>query len=145
MNIGRKMPLKRERKFADVTEEIMSKLSPSEARIRNYVANIPLFFYDPEFDMSDLWEGVEINIDFVNSYWGLIYSIDNTDKFHLIKAPVLVVSGRYDYWAPYYLWDEVKDSIPDLTFILFENAGHNPMVEIPEEFDKKLIDWIKSH
>ncbi len=135
----------RRRNREALTEDVMNKLSASEARIRNYIANIPLFFYDPEFDMSDIWEGVETNIDFVNRYWELIYGVDNTDKFHLIKAPVLVVSGRYDFWAPYYLWDEVKEIIPDFTFILFENAGHNPMLEIPEEFDKKVIDWIRSH
>jgi proline iminopeptidase len=135
----------RRRNSEALTEDVMSKLSPSEARIKNYVANIPFFFYDPEFDMSDIWEGIETNIDFVNRYWELIYGVDNTDKLHLIKTPVLVVSGRYDFWAPYYLWDEVKKIIPDITFILFENAGHNPMIEIPEEFDKKVIEWIRSH
>ncbi len=128
-----------------LTEEVMSKLSPSEAFIQNYITNTPRFFYDPEHDLSKLWEGVEINIDFVNRYWELIYGLDNTDKFHLIKAPVIVFSGRYDFWAPYYLWDDVKDLIPNVTFVLFDNAGHNPMFEIPEEFDKKLIDWIESH
>jgi proline iminopeptidase len=135
----------RSRNREALTEDILSKLSPSEIRIKNYIADIPFFFYDSEFDMSDIWEGVEINIDFVNRYWELIYGVDNTDKFHLIKAPVLVVSGRYDFWAPYYLWDEVKELNPDFTFILFDNAGHNPMLEIPEEFDKKVIDWVKSN
>jgi proline iminopeptidase len=128
-----------------LTEEVISKLSPSEAFIRQYVADIPLRFYDPEFDMMDFWEGVELNVDFINRYWGFIYGFDNTDKYHMIKAPVLIIAGRYDYGCPYFLYDEIKDIIPNYTFILFENAGHNPMVEIPEEFDKKLIDWMKSH
>ncbi len=38
-----------------------------------------------------------------------------------------------------------KTITPDLTFLLFDNSGHNPMVEIQEEFDKKLIEWIDSH
>lgn len=139
----RKMILKRNRE--ELTEEVMSKLSPSEAFIRRYIADTPIRFYNPKYDMADLWEGVEINMDFVNHYWGLIYGFDNTDKYHLIKAPVLIFAGRYDYGCPYFLYDEVKDIIPNYTFILFENAGHNPMFEIQDEFDKKLIDWIKSH
>jgi proline iminopeptidase len=135
----------RRRNNEALTEEVMSKLSPSEAFIRQYVADTPLRFYDPEFDMTDLWEGVELNMDFINHFWGFIYGFDNTDKYHLIKAPVLIFAGRYDYGCPYFLYDEVKDIIPNYTFILLENGGHNPMFEIPEEFDKKLIDWIKSH
>jgi len=139
----RKEILRRNRE--KLTEEVMSKLSPSEAFIRKYTADTPLRFFDPEYDMSDIWEGIEINMDFLNHYWGLIYGFDNTDKYHLIKAPVLIFAGRYDYGCPHFLYDEVKDIIPNYTFILFENAGHNPMFEIREEFDKKLIDWIKSH
>lgn len=138
----RKEILKRNRE--ELTEEVMSKLSPSEAFIRQYIADTPLRFYDPEYDMSDLWEGIEINMDFVNHYWELIYGFDNTDKYHLIKAPVLIITGRYDYGCPYFLYDEVKDIIPNYSFMLFENAGHNPMFEIREEFNKKLIEWIKS-
>jgi proline iminopeptidase len=135
----------RRRNHEALTEEVMSKLSPSEAFIRQYVADTPLRFYNPEFDMSDLWDGIEINMDFIGRYWEFIYGFDNTDKFQLIKAHVLIIAGRYDYGCPYFLYDEIKDVIPNYTFILFENAGHNPMIEIPEEFDKKLIDWIESH
>jgi proline iminopeptidase len=135
----------RRRNQEALTEDLLSELSPSEIRKKNYMANIPFFFYDAEFDMSDIWEGVEINTDFSSRYWELIYGLDNTDKFHLIEAPVLVVSGRYDFWAPYYLWDEAKELFPNITFILFDNAGHNPMLEIPGEFDTQLIDWIESH
>jgi len=139
----RKEILRRNRE--KLTEEVMSKLSPSEAFIKQYVADTPLRFYNPEFDMTDLWKGVELNVDFINHYWGFIYGFDNTDKYHMIKAPVLIIAGRYDYGCPYFLYDEIKSIIPNYTFILFENAGHNPMIEIPEEFDKKLIDWMKSH
>ena len=85
-------------------------------------------------------------MDFTNHYWNnLIYGYDNSDRYHLIKAPVIILAGRYDFGCPYYLYDGVKDRIPNLTFVLFDKAGHNPMLELQEEFDKKLIDWIKSH
>ena len=50
----RKQILRRNRE--ELTEEVMSKLSPSEAFIRQYTADTPLRFYDPEYDMSDLWK-----------------------------------------------------------------------------------------
>jgi proline iminopeptidase len=128
-----------------LTEEVPRSLSPSDVFIRQYVADTPLRFRDPKFDMTDLWDGVEINMDFVNRYWGLIYGYDNTRSFHLITAPYLVVAGRYDYGCPYSLYDRLNGVIPNYTFLLFENAGHNPMFEVPEEFDEKLIEWITSH
>jgi pimeloyl-ACP methyl ester carboxylesterase len=135
----------RKRNHEELKKMDMSKLTPTEVFIKYYTADTPLRFYDPKYDMSDLWEGVEVNMDFVNHYWKLIYGYGNSDKYHLIKAPVLIFSGRYDFGCPYYLYDGVKDQIPDLTFILFERAGHNPMVEVREEFDKKLIEWMQSH
>ena len=45
----------------------------------------------------------------------------------------------------YTLWDDIKIKNPSFTFVLFDKAGHNPMLEIPEEFNRTLIDWLKSH
>jgi len=43
------------------------------------------------------------------------------------------------------LWDGYRDMIPDLTYFMLDDSGHNPMMEIPEKFDKILVDWIKTH
>jgi pimeloyl-ACP methyl ester carboxylesterase len=69
--------------------------------------------------------------------------IKNTNKISRVRQQPLFLQSHYR--CPYFLYDAVKDIIPNYTFILFENAGHNPMFEIQEEFDKKLIDWIISH
>jgi len=121
------------------------KLSSSDNFGKWYGARVPIFFGDPEFNVATLFEGVEINVGFADRFMELVFGYDSTDRYHLIKAPMLVVCGRHDYWGPYYLWDKVEETTPDLTFLLFDNAGHNPMVEIQEEFDKKLIEWIESH
>ena len=128
-----------------LTKEVMSKLSPSENFIRRYIAEVPFRFYDPEYDLSDFREGIKANAVFLNRFMTLLNGFDNTAKNHLIRTPVLVISGRYDYGCPYYLWDAVKDKIPDYTFVLFQNSGHNPMFEVRDDFDKTLIDWIKRH
>jgi proline iminopeptidase len=128
-----------------LAEENLDNLSDAEKFARIYIANIPKFFCDPHFDMSDVWEGARVNTAFTNHFNSVIMrNLDNTSMYHQIKSPVLVSAGRYDFWAPHFLWDDVKNIIPDCTFRLFENAGHNPMLEVTEEFDKVVIDWIES-
>lgn len=128
-----------------LAEKNMNGLSPTERWIEGYTADIPRFFFDPRFDMSHFWEGIQTNVDFMDHFKGvLMRDFDNTKNYHEIKTSVLVIAGRYDYWAPYFLWDDVKNIIPDFTFHLFENAGHNPMLEITEEFDSVVLEWIES-
>lgn len=123
----------------------MTQLTQTEQFITSYTAGVPRFFYDPNFDMSQFWEGVQINTDFTNHFNGvLLKDFDNSKKYQYINNPVLVIAGRYDFWAPYYLWKDVKDLMPDFTFHLFENAGHNPMLEVPDEFDRVVVEWIES-
>lgn len=139
----RKEILRRNRE--ELPEGFVDNLSSSDDFAKWYNAEVPIFFRDAEFDAMRMFDGIELNAGFAARFMELVYGFDNTDRYHLIKAPVLVVAGRYDFWAPYYLWDKVKAITPDLTFLLLDNSGHNPMVEIQEEFDKKLIEWIDSH
>lgn len=129
-----------------LSEMDMTELNQTERFIKSYTARIPTFFYDPHFDMSHVWEGAKINTDFTNHFGGVLMdNFDNTDNYHKIKTPILVIAGRHDYWAPHFLWDDVKSKIPDFSFHLFENAGHNPMLEIPAKFDSVVLEWIKSN
>ena len=91
---------------------------------------------------SNTYYGVYIKGSTYNDIY--LNHFDNTKNYHKISTPVLVIAGSYDFWAPYYQWNDVKDIIPDFTFHLFENAGHNPMLEVPDEFNKVVIDWIES-
>jgi hypothetical protein len=45
----------------------------------------------------------------------------------------------------YYLWDDRKHVVSNLSYNLFEKSGHFPMVEEQELFDKKLLEWISTH
>jgi pimeloyl-ACP methyl ester carboxylesterase len=46
---------------------------------------------------------------------------------------------------PYFLWDDRKGILPNLSYNLFEKSGHFPMVEERELFDKRLVEWIRTH
>jgi pimeloyl-ACP methyl ester carboxylesterase len=119
-----------------------SSLSGSEQFIAQYIASTPKYFNDPLFDQSGLWNGIEINMDFINNYFGRILNeYDNTANYSNITTPVLIITGKHDYVCPYYLWEDVYPNIPNSKFILYEEAGHNPSLEIPEKFTRDLVDW----
>ena len=49
--------------------------------------------------------------------------------------------GRYDYVAPYALWDEPRQRLSSLTYRLYERSGHTPPYEEPEAFTADLLAW----
>jgi proline iminopeptidase len=113
---------------------------------RAYVAYGPRFWFDPYFNSSHIWEGITINGKAVEHVFQNVYEgFDATPYLSEIKCPVLLIGGLYDFSCPPTLWDEYKDDFDDCTYVLFEDSGHNPMYEIPEKFDKLLIDWINTH
>lgn len=123
----------------------LDDLTPTERFVEYYTANIPKFCFDPHFDMSEYWGDVEINTNFLNHFANVIMNdYDNSEAYSEIKSPALVIAGRHDYWAPYTLWDEIREKNLNLTFHLFDSAGHNPSLEIPEKFDDFVINWIKN-
>ena len=112
-----------------------------------YVAEVPYRFADPRFDMARFTTGLapSTNVSFVSHFWNVVLKdYENTSAYAQLRSPVLVVAGKFDFGAPYFLWDPVARVIPDYTFHLFNNAGHNPMLEVPEEFDRVLIAWMRS-
>jgi proline iminopeptidase len=114
--------------------------------VRWYVAHGPRFWFDPHFDVSYIWEGVTLNGKAVEHVFENVYAgYDATPYLSEIKCPVLLFGGLYDFSSPPSLWDGYKDCLADCTFVLFEESGHEPMYEIPEKFDKVLIDWLRAH
>ena len=91
-------------------------------------------------------QSVVINTDFVYRYFGsILASTDNSEKYKTIDAPNLILSGKYDFACPHYLWDGIVEKIPNAKFVLYDNTGHNPMIEIPEEFTKDVIEWVNEN
>jgi proline iminopeptidase len=130
-----------------LAERNPSGRSPSDLFWDGYEAEVPYRFFDPRYDLGSFRRGLRTstNMEFVNHFWGVVLKdYDRTSAYRAIRTPVLVISGRYDFGAPYFLWDEVGPLIEDYTFHLFERAGHNPMIETPEEFDRVLTEWMAS-
>jgi proline iminopeptidase len=132
--------------WEQVPADEIKKLSQSDALIKTYITNSAMYWYDPTFDCTWIWEGVETNTDVFNHIaMKVLGNYDITESLPSLKAPVFLALGRYDYVVPYTLWDGVKDKFPNLSYNLFEKSGHTPQLEEQELFDQKLLDWIKSH
>lgn len=134
----------REKNNEPLTKDFLGRVSPTKALILQYVANAPVYWYNPTYDCSWIWEGIELNMDLFNYFYSNIIRGRNiTNKILNNTIPIFLAMGRYDYSAPYILWEDLINEIPNLTYYLFEKSGHYPMLEEQMLFDRRLINWIK--
>jgi proline iminopeptidase len=125
--------------------ETLAQLPPREQFIKSYVQNGPRIWYDPRFDSSPLWEGVEVNRDMIDHVWGRVFrDIDITQGLATFDRPVFLALGRYDFLvAPPSAWDALRPQFRDLTVRVFERSGHTPQYEEAVLFDAELLRWMK--
>jgi len=140
----RKMILRQN--WEKISEDELSRMSPKERVVTTYLAMTPKLFYDPKYDLSWIYEVVESNQKISNHLFQVIFEdYDIAKRPGKVETPVFLAIGRYDYMWPYFLWDDRKDILPNLSYNLFEKSGHFPMVEERELFDKRLVEWIRTH
>lgn len=60
-----------------------------------------------------------------------------------IKAPTLIIHGDRDEICPPAAAAYLKDNVRESKLIILKGAGHAPMVEAPERFNK-LLCWINN-
>lgn len=140
----RKMTFKQN--WERLPQNVLAQLSPKERQVKTYVAMTPKLLYDPKGDLSYIVDAFDNDKDvFLHYQLVILKDYDIAKKPGRVETPVFLAIGRYDYVSPYYLWDDRKDVLPSLSYNLFEKSGHFPMLEEQELFDKRLIEWIKSH
>ena len=132
-----------EHNLKELTEDVLNKMQPSERFIKTYIANTPKIWHDYEYDCSWFFDGLEYNMDVLNHTFGVIFKeYDLAKRPGEITTPVFLALGQSSYICPYFLWDNRKDKLRNLSYHLFERSGHWPMFEEQELFDQKLIEWI---
>ncbi len=126
-------------------DDELARLSLSERSIAAYVRNGPKIWFDPQFDSTPLWEGVELNEVF-ERVWGEVFpALDITKGLDALDRPVFLALGRYDFLvAPPSSWDRVRPAFRNLTVRVFERSGHTPQFEEAELFDAELLGWIRN-
>ena len=61
----------------------------------------------------------------------------------LVEAPTLVVLGERDLLIPAWHGEELARSLSDARVVVLDGAGHVPMVDVPEEFSRSLLEFLR--
>ncbi len=125
--------------------DALKSMPPGQAFIRTYVTNGPKYWYQPDYDCSWIWAGMDPNSPVVNRLFGLFANYDLAQGPGQLAAPVFLALGRYDYVVPHTLWDDgQKQKIKRLSLHEFDKSGHTPQFEQPQEFDRALLEWMST-
>lgn len=74
---------------------------------------------------------------------GQMIDLDYRKRLKEVKAPTLLLFGRYDFVAIPEYAIQYKKYMPQAEFVMFENSGHNPMAEEHDKFRKVFDAFMK--
>jgi pimeloyl-ACP methyl ester carboxylesterase len=66
------------------------------------------------------------------------------DEVHGVKAPTLILWGKYDELANPAVADRLNAAIPGSQKVIIDNCGHMPQIERSAEFNRIVRDFLKS-
>ena len=82
------------------------------------------------------------NIEVNNALRQDMASLDYTDVVGALKAPTLVLHGRYDpVITPQTAWN-LHQQIPGSELVILPATGHLPFVEVPDEFVETVTQFL---
>jgi proline iminopeptidase len=101
-------------------------------------------FYDYTTDGASFWDGVRMTMPIIDHLWGEAFAqLSLLERLPLLDKPVFLGLGRHDYLVgPVALWDAVAERCPHVSTRVFEQSGHNPMLEQAAEFDAAMLAWL---
>ncbi|HEU0154438.1 MAG TPA: alpha/beta hydrolase [Stellaceae bacterium] len=70
---------------------------------------------------------------------------DYTSDLPGIKAPVLLIHGRYDRMVPFEVSIAILNHIADSRLVLLNNCGHWPPFEKPAEWTAQVLAFLRSY
>jgi proline iminopeptidase len=127
-------------------DDALVRLPAAERAMQIRLRNAPKIWFDPQFDETPQWEGVEGN-EVIGRVWGEVFpTIDITRGLETCHVPVFLALGRYDFLvAPPSSWDPIRSHFRDLTVRVFERSGHTPCYEEADLFDAELLSWMHKY
>lgn len=105
-------------------------------------------FYDPAIATKELVDEVYSIVNDRNKTLNIIATarsaIKNNleDKLDQITCPTLLIWGKEDTITPPFVGEKFKELIKDSELHLVEKCGHAPMMELPDEFNRILGDFL---
>lgn len=67
---------------------------------------------------------------------------DQQPVLRRIRQPALVLCGAHDTVTPIKRHEFMAEMIPYAEFRVFDNAGHVPTLEVPDEVTETIGDWM---
>lgn len=123
-----------------LNSDSLAKLTPSDRFIARVVSVRPRRWYDATYDENILLKGIQYNVPVLNQLMG--------QEFHLfedssrMKPSIFLALGKYDFVCPPIAWEKYLPLFNDVTCLVFDYSGHDPMVEESEKFDALVLKWI---
>jgi pimeloyl-ACP methyl ester carboxylesterase len=68
---------------------------------------------------------------------------DWSDKLPSISAPTLVIWGEHDRVCNPRIGEQIAATVPDARLVIIPGAGHNPMWERPDDFDRQVLPFLQ--
>lgn len=127
-----------------ILRENLAALPPDAPPWVAMMAQSPMRFHDPRFDVAPLFAEAQLRPEMLMHLFGtLTPRWDVTAGAGELKVPTLLALGRHDYVVPHVLWEKIAPTLPAFTVQLFERSGHQPFFEEPEAFGAAVTDWMK--
>jgi pimeloyl-ACP methyl ester carboxylesterase len=73
-----------------------------------------------------------------------IMNADMSEWLSKIQARTLIIWGEYDRLLPLEIGSRLRERLPAAQFQLIKGAGHNPMWDRPQEFNRAVLDFLKT-
>ncbi|OAA44995.1 alpha/beta hydrolase fold protein [Metarhizium rileyi] len=97
-------------------EPLPRTIDPGKLRLRYETYNFAIGYNQPRFDVRP--------------------------KLADISAPTLILVGRHDLISPVPFSEELYRLMPNSQLTVFQDSGHNPAMEEPEAFQRRLIQFL---
>lgn len=94
---------------------------------------------DRYFDLFHRDGNKEAFVRIANSYF-----VQNTHNLINLKIPVLVMWGKNDNWLSVNHAEKFKRDLMDCSIIIYEQVGHVPMEEIPEQTALDALQFLEN-
>ena len=70
---------------------------------------------------------------------------DARNRLHKIRVPTMVLVGNQDIALPPSYSKELAEKIPGAKLVVLDGGGHGFNFEIPDEFNKAVLDFVRKH
>ncbi|HEU4324453.1 MAG TPA: alpha/beta fold hydrolase [Roseiflexaceae bacterium] len=71
-----------------------------------------------------------------------LFTTDIRHKLSAISAATMLVWGEHDVLVPLSLGMKLREYLPHARFVVMKAAGHNPMIDRPEAFNRLIGDFL---